>query len=163
MKWTSYHSPIHILFLLPRYPFLRDSSRKFVYTYAHTRTDTHTHLLISSISKIYFLSPSAYWVKATRKPHIVRGGRYSSVLPQIQTHNLSPWLRLLPVPIHPEFAARAIFPKYCFPRVSAQSLQCFLQPFSKCPCLLSEFSFVLLHSIYSSALLLWLNVFKFFE
>lgn len=91
---------------------IHDSSRKFV----HIRT----HLWVSSISKIYFLSPSVYWVWATKKLHRVRGGRYSSVLSQIWTHNLSPWLQLLPTSIHHKYASRAIFLKYCYPRVSAR-------------------------------------------
>lgn len=94
-----------------RYPFLRYLSRKCVHTYAHT------YLWMSSIAKY----TSWALLSIERKPpgsHTQRGGGYGSILSQIQTHNLSPWLQLLPLPIHPECAARAIFLKYSFPSCS---------------------------------------------
>lgn len=82
----------------------------------YTRTHTPTHKLMDIFHiKVHFLSSTVYWAQVTRKSHGVRGGGEGLILSQIQTHNLSPWLWFLPVPIHPEYAARAIFLKYCFP------------------------------------------------
>lgn len=71
---------------LPRYPFLRYLSRKYVHT--HTNTHSHSRKFMDFFHfKVCFLSSTVYCRQVTRKSHIVRGG-YGSVLSQIQTPQL---------------------------------------------------------------------------